>query len=243
MGGKIKDLTGRRFGICVVLRRAGYDRHGSTLWEYQCDCGNIKKTQISALSKMESCGCLRNARAGLRLKGNRYNRNADPQEPSWRAAYGRFLFNAKKRYYKAFLSKEEYKNIVSKRCYLCGNQPSRIFSNYLNKDGSIKKRLSKYRVTTEWAQKSIIIINGIDRINNEPFYKIENSVPCCPRCNFLKRDLTYEEFMQYINISPTIIYKIYSNSRENISLDELTKHIEKIRFNQNNNSEIGASAL
>lgn len=36
---------------------------------------------------------------------------------------------------------------------------------------------------------------GVDRKNNEPYYSIENSLPCCERCNETKSNkLTYEEF-------------------------------------------------
>ena len=52
------DLTGERFGMLVVLERAGSGKRGQ-LWLCQCDCGN--KTVRSTLHLTQkgtlSCGC------------------------------------------------------------------------------------------------------------------------------------------------------------------------------------------
>jgi len=36
---------------------------------------------------------------------------------------------------------------------------------------------------------------GIDRINSEMPYTMDNVVPCCTRCNYMKKDLTPEDFL------------------------------------------------
>lgn len=59
--GRIKDLTGQRFGRLTVLR---YDEElsrekGRTFWVCKCDCGNeisIRKDRLSG--NTQSCGCL-----------------------------------------------------------------------------------------------------------------------------------------------------------------------------------------
>jgi hypothetical protein len=45
--------------------------------------------------------------------------------------------------------------------------------------------------------------NGIDRINNDIGYTIENSVPCCYICNQMKHKFTKEVFLNQISL----IYK------------------------------------
>lgn len=40
--------------------------------------------------------------------------------------------------------------------------------------------------------------NGIDRINNKLGYTIENATSCCSLCNYAKRELDVDEFMQWI---------------------------------------------
>lgn len=41
-------------------------------------------------------------------------------------------------------------------------------------------------------------VNGIDRVNNEVGYVIENAVPCCGMCNKMKSDYTLEEFKSHV---------------------------------------------
>lgn len=39
---------------------------------------------------------------------------------------------------------------------------------------------------------------GIDRVNNQETYTIENCVPCCRLCNYIKRDLSLEQCFAHI---------------------------------------------
>ena len=45
---------------------------------------------------------------------------------------------------------------------------------------------------------SPVRINGIDRINSDKGYTIDNCVPCCAQCNHMKLDYTTEEFLTKI---------------------------------------------
>ena len=60
----LDNLTGKRFGRLVVLRRTEdmVSPSGSkdVTWECQCDCGNIKSVRASSLKsgRTKSCGCL-----------------------------------------------------------------------------------------------------------------------------------------------------------------------------------------
>ena len=40
---------------------------------------------------------------------------------------------------------------------------------------------------------------GIDRLDNNKGYLVENSAPCCKLCNFMKKALTEKEFLSHIN--------------------------------------------
>lgn len=55
----IDDLTGKRFGRLVVIKR-GENKGEQTRWICQCDCGNITIVFASALKcgNTKSCGCL-----------------------------------------------------------------------------------------------------------------------------------------------------------------------------------------
>ena len=59
--GKIKDLTGQRFGRLVVISYSHVDKHGKACWNTVCDCGNVSLVSSNNLcsGKTKSCGCLR----------------------------------------------------------------------------------------------------------------------------------------------------------------------------------------
>lgn len=56
-----KDLTGKQFGKLKVLEWAGSNKHNSSLWLCECECGTKKIIPSSTLIKGESnsCGCLK----------------------------------------------------------------------------------------------------------------------------------------------------------------------------------------
>jgi len=56
--GKLKDLTGQRFGRLTVIKRAE-NKYGRATWLCQCDCGNQKEVQSWNLvsGQTKSCGC------------------------------------------------------------------------------------------------------------------------------------------------------------------------------------------
>lgn len=64
------ELAGERFGRLKVIKNAGTDKNGKTIWECQCDCGNHTFSLGSNLmsGKSLSCGCLKNEKASKRLE-------------------------------------------------------------------------------------------------------------------------------------------------------------------------------
>ena len=75
--GKLKDLTGQRFGRLVVIERAENfilpSGQPQTAWLCRCDCGNILKTRSLSLTTgtTKSCGCLAKELRVARMK--KYN--------------------------------------------------------------------------------------------------------------------------------------------------------------------------
>ena len=72
--GRIKDLTGQRFGRLLALEYANKnDKNGAALWKCLCDCGNIVEANASRLKigEKKSCGCL--YEENLRKKQDKYN--------------------------------------------------------------------------------------------------------------------------------------------------------------------------
>ena len=59
--GKIKDLTGQRFGSLEVIEYAGKKPNRHIVWKCKCDCGNVCEIEGCNLKSghTKSCGCLR----------------------------------------------------------------------------------------------------------------------------------------------------------------------------------------
>ena len=72
-------------------------------------------------------------------------------------------------------------DLIYKNCFYCNEEP---------KDHPSENRY-KYG-------KGLYKRNGIDRLDNTRGYTIDNCVPCCTRCNTIKLDASYDEFIAKI---------------------------------------------
>lgn len=80
------------------------------------------------------------------------------------------------------LTIDQVKEITSSDCHYCGCSPQKVMQHR--------------RPHNSWGN---YVFNGIDRKNNELGYVLENCLPCCEICNRAKRNMTYEEFIKYLN--------------------------------------------
>lgn len=68
--GKLKELSGQKFGKLTVIKRVENDKHGLPRWECKCDCGNTTLVSGQHLreNRIKSCGCLKkNGKTKTRL--------------------------------------------------------------------------------------------------------------------------------------------------------------------------------
>lgn len=72
MSKRIIDLKGRKFGKLTVIELAGTDKHKTSLWRCQCECGNTVVVRSANLrnGNTSSCGCIRSND----LTGKRFGR-------------------------------------------------------------------------------------------------------------------------------------------------------------------------
>ena len=56
---KALDLTGKRFNKLLVTERSENNKHGQTMWNCVCNCGNVTIVQAQNLKSGNtiSCGC------------------------------------------------------------------------------------------------------------------------------------------------------------------------------------------
>ena len=202
---------GKRYGRLVVTGNAGYvlekkKVHGKpgfgkkAVYNCACDCGNEHLVRAKDLRRgsIKSCGCLHKETSSDLGKSNKLvNGNS-----SLNLLYGSYKHRAKKNKFEFDLSKEKFMELTSSNCYYCDVSPY--------KDASNKQKVASYYV-----------YNGLDRVNCEEGYTIDNVVPCCEQCNKAKLDYTQEEFYNWLN--RIFEYQNKKNSDE----------ILKIRLEQN----------
>jgi hypothetical protein len=178
--GKMKDLTGQKFGKLMVIEEAY--RKKNVYWKCHCDCGTETIVIGSGLRNghTTSCGCNRINGA---IKTAKKNLSKDPKLHSARNIYGNS-------YKDGTLTFEQFLELSQMPCYYCNTLP--INSNVYNK--------YKYRKTTVLENISLgdFYYNGLDRIDNSRLHNFDNVVPCCKWCNTAKLTRTKEEFIKWI---------------------------------------------
>jgi len=154
------DLQGKRFNSLTALY---YDHsgRGGAWWMFRCDCGTERGFPGSPVANgyIKSCGCLTN-----RTDQDVY--------------YLKYRTQAERDNREFSLSIDEFWDIVTQNCYLCGAGPS------LRRMGN--------------GSKHHMVVNGIDRVDNAKGYTLENSRPCCSLCNRSKMDHKLSKWLDWL---------------------------------------------
>ena len=169
---KVIDLTGQKFERLTVIKRSYPNKdYGKAMWLCKCECGIEKIICGCNLrnGRIKSCGCL--------LRENR-GKKISPGLASIRQVISCYKRNAKRRGFEYNLTEEQFKEITQQDCYYCGEKPNNIQKAYHNNGD--------------------YTYNGIDRIDNNKGYTIDNVVSCCFTCNRAKDKHTVKEFYGWI---------------------------------------------
>lgn len=158
------------------------------MWLCQCDCGKKSKATENHLKAgaRVSCGC--------RIHREKYLLPIEELCAQDRLA--QYRKGARQRGYEFELTKQDFMNMLFEKCYYCNSEP---YNTFKMREGS--------RVQTE---KRSVNYNGIDRIDNNKGYVLENCVTCCKNCNVMKMQLELDEFKEHI----TKIYRFYIKDKE-----------------------------
>lgn len=175
---KTINEIGNTYGHLVVTEEAGSHKRYGKLWKCECICG---KTTIRTGVDLRrghfiSCGC---------MQGVRLIRKINPNF----IAHGHFLSykNSKPAKTLGFkLTEEEFIELCKQTCHYCGSKPQQRRRAYFN------RRLKENFFVMEE-------LSGIDRKNNLQGYTKSNAVPCCSKCNHMKKNLSIEEFLEHVN--------------------------------------------
>lgn len=179
---KLIDLTGEIFGRLTVIKFSCI-KNKSRWWLCSCTCGKEKEIPTDRLTDKKhgtkSCGCLAIERRREGVRNKIYcSTKLHYGEAAFKRLYNSYKRNAEKNGRLFELTKEHFKTLVTKSCFYCGAEPASF---------SIGKHLN-----------GEFVYNGIDRIDNEKGYIINNVITCCKMCNHAKHTSSKEVFMEYL---------------------------------------------
>lgn len=168
-----KDYTGQKFRKLTFIRPVWDVEKGKTIWELQCDCGNLTTAAAYHVvsGAIRSCGCF--------LKEVLQKRRI--YEPIMSSAHE--VFN--RSYKDQGLDFDTFFQLSQQNCFYCGSAPHRTFN--------ISKR--RYKKPNPLAD---FTYNGLDRVDSSRGHSEDNVVTCCWTCNYMKRTSTLEEFDKQI---------------------------------------------
>lgn len=215
------QFIGKVFGRWEVLgvsKNRGKNYHIKL--ECKCQCGNVKHIDKSSLlsGMSKSCGCADKSDltgkiigdfevlefSGVNAKSHNLwkvkcllcgkihirarmewenfsvcecvSTRKAKEETAIKSLYNGYIRQANDRGIKFEISVDDFKIITKKRCQYCGIEPSNICKR----------------------KRSVYVYNGLDRIDSEKNYTLDNVVPCCSQCNTIKWDMSYHDFINKI---------------------------------------------
>lgn len=175
--GNLINLIGQKFGRLMVIKRVGSDlKNRNPMWLCKCACGKEKIIRGDNLKngKTKSCGCLNKESPNNKMRLN-------PGLANMRNSIINYKRHAKQRGLRWNLTEKQFAEITQQDCYYCGAKPNNLSKH--------KESFGEY------------IYNGLDRIDNNKGYVIDNIVPCCKDCNRSKYKRTLQEYKDWIKSS------------------------------------------
>lgn len=184
-------LTGTKIGRWTFIKSAKYEDRKTYIyesWLCKCDCGTEREVYIYAILKGKSisCGCY-NIEVVKKLKNHWLK---DPGESCRNHLILVYKKGAFKRNLEYKLTIEDFEKLTKQNCFYCNIEPKQLTgrTKYSNTNGDY-------------------IYNGIDRVDNNKGYILENCVACCKNCNRAKRVMTQEDFLNWVS-------RIYNNLKQ-----------------------------
>jgi hypothetical protein len=175
---------GDRYGKLVVIgfaysKRVGKRKDFKHFYTVLCDCGIEKQLQSGNLTTGRTNSCGCSKSDWVKLPHG---------VAAMRHTINGYKQAAKKRGILWDLTDEQFYNLTQSTCKYCGCTP--------------KNRNSYGRKTGDY------VYNGIDRVDSNLHYTIDNVVPCCKRCNLAKNDMTMQEFYEWIHMAHSYIFNL-----------------------------------
>ena len=170
------NIVGKRFGKLLVTASTE-SKANRARWVCQCDCGNkcISTGKTLREGKKQSCGCIKREQSKELVKILHKSNELAFGEAACNHLYSVYKHNADKRNLLYTITIEDFRKLTSSSCYYCNDAP--MYSH------------SGVTCSTPY------VYNGVDRVDNTIGYVLENCVPCCRICNWMKRTQSQKDFV------------------------------------------------
>ncbi len=157
------DYTGQKIGMLLILEKTNktkrIGKENMPIYIGQCECGIIKEVNHNTLKKGNKIGL------SCGCKHQKYYKRGENKKPEFSQIFCRYQIEAKLRNLTFSIPKELFVEMLQQNCYYCEKipQPAGLYFG---------KR---------------IFYNGIDRVDNDIGYELDNIVTCCKTCNIKKK--------------------------------------------------------
>lgn len=173
----INELIGKKVWFLTFIKEVEpiIDTYGKKARKFLCKCDCKKEIIVYGKAVLtgntKSCGCYKKKVAFNNLE-NSMNVTLKWEE----ILYNRHISHCKGRKIENFLNLQEFTNYLKKDCYYCKDSPSNI----------CKYKQNTFNFYSEY--------QGIDRVDSNKGYSVDNCVPCCRHCNWGKYNQDIEIF-------------------------------------------------
>ena len=166
------DHSGEKYGKWTVIKKL-YKKDRQQIYLCQCECGNQRQMRINNCKK--SSMCLKCSAKFIPKNKKEYG------YASKKSKLIGYKSSARRRNIEWSLTDEQAIKLLGGNCHYCGRKPYKVHMNTVHSNGGF-------------------LYNGIDRIDSDGGYTIDNCCSCCSQCNFAKLSMTENEFLNLIKL-------------------------------------------
>lgn len=173
---KRKDLSNQYYGYVKVIEEVYNDENYRRYWKCKCICGNycIIRGDVLVKNKSVSCGCKTSE-----LQSSKRSK-LDGKEAAISKIYRQYKKRGNESGKGFSLTISEFESLIFANCNYCNSLPSN------------KCKIHLKNITT------ILVYNGIDRLDSSLGYHKENCVTSCITCNKAKSDMSLNKFIEWV---------------------------------------------
>lgn len=176
---KIKEIIGNKYGKLLVIDfHSERGNNNQIMYSCKCDCGNLHITSGESIrsGKSKSCGCNRK---------NPPNKEVNREYAIWKQLYKSTIEKRNKKWKveQCDIDLDNFISLSKGNCFYCGVAPTNTTTD-------------RHRKTKE--ERLVVKYNGIDRIDSNKHYYLENIVTCCKHCNTAKNTMKKDEFLNWV---------------------------------------------